>query len=41
MNPGTLGRQDHAHTCVLWKTKLHGKKNVFKTSLQHKHFPTH
>jgi len=22
MKPGTLGRQDHAPTCVLFKTKL-------------------
>ena len=43
MNLGALGRQDHAHTCVLLKNKviwglyiiIH-TLTVFKTILQHK-----
>jgi len=27
MNPGTLGRQDHAHTCVIFKNKVIWQNN--------------
>jgi len=28
MNPGALGRQDHAHTCVLFKNKVIWQKHI-------------
>ena len=30
MNPGALGRQDHAHTCVLFENKITWQKTFSK-----------